>query len=285
MTDIERIVANTYSQGTSGYSGHAGRDDERSGKCRPQSTILDPSRRQVLPDLLALNASGHPNGHTPYSAYLALAALLAGCLRGSPMVLAGNSRSDHEPNVGSYLGMPVNHQWTKSHEFEAALGTYRDRWLPGAPLYSSPLRPLLELQIIQSLEPHIDAYLKTASCNKTKGLGWCRKCAKCAWVFLATSSLFGHDLAVSARPAATCSPTLNCPASTRPWPGYLGPGTSRSSAPAPKRKSARPSRPPDCTASTCQPLPPACVTPPSRPPGRLTWSSRTGAKMTCYPQP
>lgn len=41
------------------------------------------------------------------------------------------------------------------------------------------------------------SYLKTASCNKTKGLGWCRKCAKCAWVFLATSSLFGHDLAVS----------------------------------------------------------------------------------------
>jgi hypothetical protein len=151
----------------------------------------------LLSELLALNASGRPNGHTPYSAYLALAALLVGYLRGSPMVLAGNSRSDDEPNVGSYLGMPVNHQWTKSHEFEAALGGYRDRWLPGAPLYSSPLRPLLELQIIRSLEPHMDAYLKTASCNKTKGLGWCRKCAKCAWVFLATSGLFGHDLAVS----------------------------------------------------------------------------------------
>jgi hypothetical protein len=154
-------------------------------------------RRQVLSELLALNASGHPNGHTPYSAYLAIAALLVGCLRGNPMVLAGNSRSDDEPNVGDYLGMPVNHQWTKSHEFEAALGDYRDRWLPGAPLYSSPLRPLLELQIIRSLAPHVDAYLKTASCNKTKGLGWCRKCAKCAWVFLATSGLFGHDLAVS----------------------------------------------------------------------------------------
>lgn len=154
-------------------------------------------RRQVLPELLALNASGHPNGHTPYSAYLAFAALLAGYLRGNGMVLAGNSRSDDEPNVDSYLGMPVNHQWTKSHEFEAALGAYRDRWLPGAPTYSSPLRPLLELQIIWSLAPHLDAYLKTASCNKTKGLGWCRKCAKCAWVFLATSALFGHDLAVS----------------------------------------------------------------------------------------
>ena len=41
----------------------------------------------MLPELLRLNASGHPNGHTPFSAYLALAALLAGYLRGSPMVL------------------------------------------------------------------------------------------------------------------------------------------------------------------------------------------------------
>jgi hypothetical protein len=155
------------------------------------------ARRQVLPELLALNASGHPNGHTPYSAYLALAALLAGYLRGNPMVLAGNSRSDDEPNVRDWRGMPVNHQWTKSYEFEEALCAYRDRWLPGASLYCSPLRPLLELQIIRSLAPHMDAYLKTASCNKTKGLGWCRKCAKCAWVFLATSGLFGHDLAVS----------------------------------------------------------------------------------------
>jgi UDP-N-acetyl-alpha-D-muramoyl-L-alanyl-L-glutamate epimerase len=154
-------------------------------------------RREILPELLELNASGHPNGHTPYSAYLALAALLAGYLRGNGTVLAGNSRSDDEPNVGSYLGMAVNHQWTKSHEYEAALGKYRDQWLPGTPAYSSPLRPLFELQIIRSLAPHMDAYLKTASCNKTKGLGWCRKCAKCAWVFLATSALFGHDLAVS----------------------------------------------------------------------------------------
>ena len=96
----------------------------------------------------------------------------------------------------SYLGSSINHQWTKSAEYEAALQEYQRRWLPGAPSYSSPLRALLELQIIQSLAPHMDAYLKTASCNKTKGLGWCRKCAKCAWVFLATSGLFGHDIAV-----------------------------------------------------------------------------------------
>ena len=39
------------------------------------------------------------NGHTPYSAYLALAAMLTGYLRGNDVVVAGNSRSDDEPNV------------------------------------------------------------------------------------------------------------------------------------------------------------------------------------------
>jgi UDP-N-acetyl-alpha-D-muramoyl-L-alanyl-L-glutamate epimerase len=153
-------------------------------------------RRTILAELLRLNAAGHPNGHTPFSAYLAIAAMLAGYLRGTEFVVAGNSRSDDEPNVESYLGHPVNHQWTKSYEFESALADYRDRWLPGAPGYSSPLRPLYELQIIASLSGDIDGYLRTASCNRVKGDGWCRSCAKCAWVFLATAALFGHDLAV-----------------------------------------------------------------------------------------
>ena len=153
-------------------------------------------RRAILPELLALNAAGHPNGHTPFSAYLAFGAMLAGYLRGNGPVMAGNSRSDDEPNVRSYLGRPVNHQWTKSYEFETAVRSYRDRWLPGAPGYSSPLRPLYEVQIIASLAGDVDAYLRTVSCNRAPGGGWCRSCAKCAWVFLATAALFGHDLAI-----------------------------------------------------------------------------------------
>ena len=153
-------------------------------------------RRAILPELLALNAAGHPNGHTPFSAYLAFAAMFAGYLRGNGPVMAGNSRSDDEPNVRSYLGRPVNHQWTKSYEFEAAARSYRDRWLPGAPGYSSPLRPLYEVQIIASLAGDVDTYLRTVSCNQARGGGWCRSCAKCAWVFLATAALFGHDLAI-----------------------------------------------------------------------------------------
>jgi len=152
--------------------------------------------RHILPELLELNAKDHPNGHTPYSAYLGVAALLIGYLRGNEHVVAGNSRSDDEPNVDSYFGRPVNHQWTKAYDFEKALRHYCERWVPHVPTYSSPFRPLFELQVLSSLSENIDAYLRTASCNRTKGIGWCGECAKCAWVFLATAALFGHPTAV-----------------------------------------------------------------------------------------
>lgn len=166
------------------------------GKLQETGSRVFTVRRSMLPELLELNAQGYPNGHTPYSAYLAFAAMLCGYLRGNSMVLAGNSRSDDEPNVSAYLGRTINHQWTKSYEYEHALATYRTSWLPQAPYYSSPLRPLYELQIISLLADDIESYLATASCNKMKSKGWCRKCAKCSWVFLATSALFGHELAI-----------------------------------------------------------------------------------------
>ncbi|GAB6902824.1 hypothetical protein [Kineosporia succinea] len=160
------------------------------------------AEQQILPELLRLKAAGHPDGHTPYSAGLAFTALLAGYLAGHTDVLAGTSRSDDEPNIKAYRGRPVNHRWTKTYEFEDLLREYRDRWVPQAPAYAGPLRPLLELQIISLLTDDLDAYLRTAGCNqaaaRSEGTGrdWCRTCATCAWVFLATSVMFGHDVAV-----------------------------------------------------------------------------------------
>jgi hypothetical protein len=95
--------------------------------------------------------------------------MLTGYLRGNDMIVAGNSRSDDEPNISQCLGRPVNHQWTKSAEYEQALQEYAARWLPGGPSYCSPLRPLYELQIIRSLAPHMNEYFQTQSCNKLKG--------------------------------------------------------------------------------------------------------------------
>src|SRR5262249_50123598 len=101
--------------------------------------------RRILPELLELNAKNHPNGHTPYSAYLGVAATLIGYLRGSEHVVAGNSRSDDEPNIDSYFGRPVNHQWTKTYAFEKALLDYRTPWLPYSPSYPTPSLHLFHL--------------------------------------------------------------------------------------------------------------------------------------------
>jgi hypothetical protein len=237
--------------------------------------------RSMLPELLAMNDSGEfLNGHTPYSAYLALAAMLTGYLRGNDGIVAGNSRSDDEPNVAEYLGRPVNHQWTKSADYETALQEYAARWLPGAPSYCSPLRPLYELQIIRSLAPHMDEYFQTQSCNKLKGKGWCLRCAKCAWVFLAATALFGRDTAV-AKAGGDMATAQNCPASTSRWPDWTA--TSPSSAPAPRLRSALPSWPPPSRGETCRPSKRACATPPSSAPAPSKPSSRTGDRTTSCP--
>jgi len=218
--------------------------------------------REILSELLALNDANHPNGHTPYSAYLAVAAMLAGYLRDSQHVLAGNSRSDDEANIESYLGLPINHQWTKSHQFETALSEYRDRWLPGAPTYSSPLRPLFELQIIASLAHDTDAYLQTASCNRTKGNGWCQACAKCAWVFLATSALFGHDLAVR----KTGGDMFANPALAGLYErmaGLTGTKPFECTGTEEEVRAAIHATGHGHNPATCRPSPPACNTPPS----------------------
>lgn len=152
--------------------------------------------RQLDPALLDLNGAGYLNGHTPYSAWLAVAASAAADLCGAQHVAAGNSRSDDEPNITAALpsGGPwlINHQWTKSAELEAAwaeiAGTDRR--------YASPLRPLYELAVLAGL--HADPLPEAGralSCNRAAKAGrdgtWCGQCPKCLWTAAALDALAG----------------------------------------------------------------------------------------------
>ena len=50
---------------------------DMAGALAARGRVLE-AQRAILPELLRLNAAGHPNGHTPFSAYLAFAAMLTG---------------------------------------------------------------------------------------------------------------------------------------------------------------------------------------------------------------
>jgi UDP-N-acetyl-alpha-D-muramoyl-L-alanyl-L-glutamate epimerase len=155
-----------------------------------QGTILTLAR-DILPALLELNKLGAPNGHTPFSAYLGLSAVILALSQGIGFVCAGNTRSDDEPNVRDQ-GLDINHQWTKSLDFELELNRLLSILGIVEVRYFSILRPFYELQVLKAMLHHPLAFSHVQSCNKVRR-GYCLRCAKCAWIGLALSTLVSND--------------------------------------------------------------------------------------------
>ena len=101
-------------------------------------------QRDIDPLLLKLNQQGFLNGHTPFSAMLAFYSLLIGVMSGKKNIALSNESSANESTV---IGSDVNHQYSKSYEFEADFRTYVGQHRSQELNYYSFLRPLSELQI------------------------------------------------------------------------------------------------------------------------------------------
>ena len=78
-------------------------------------------KRQIAPELLELNARGFLNGHTPFSAMLAFYTLLVSRITGVRPIALSNESSANEPTIP---GTEINHQYSKSFEFEEDFRRY-----------------------------------------------------------------------------------------------------------------------------------------------------------------
>ena len=153
-------------------------------------------RRTIDPTLLDLNAKGYLNGHTPFSAMLAFYTLLASQLSGVPNVALSNENSANESTVqGSY----VNHQYSKSLEFEDDFRAYVNEELrmkneESSFNYFSFLRPLSELQIAMLFSRFTAYHDVFRSCNVgSKQDIWCGHCAKCLFAYIILSPFIEPD--------------------------------------------------------------------------------------------
>jgi len=161
-------------------------------------------RRQLSPRLFELNKVGTVyNGHIPISAIYALIGVLAASLYGFRYFVVSNERSANIGNV-SYLGMDVNHQWSKSSEFETMFQSYVASYLTPSVGYVSLLRPLSELHIVKLFAGYPRYFPLFSSCNRNfsiEGLPpdgrWCGKCPKCAFVFILLSAFLPRDTVMS----------------------------------------------------------------------------------------
>ena len=143
-------------------------------------------RRTIDPTLLDLNAKGYLNGHTPFSAMLAFYTQLASALSGIPNVALSNESSANESTV---LGTTVNHQYSKSLEFEDDFRAYTHGFN-----YFSFLRPLSELQIAMLFSRFTAYHDVFRSCNVgSKQDIWCGHCAKCLFAYIILSPFIAPE--------------------------------------------------------------------------------------------
>lgn len=159
--------------------------------------------RAIDPRLLQLNAAGYLNGHTPFSAYLAMLGVLAAVVGDYRRIVVSNERSSEEASA-QFLGSGVNHQYSKTLRFEHAFQWYSRKYLASQAYYFSLLRPLYELQITRLFARYPEYFTVFKSCNrKLKEDAWCGTCAKCVFVFTALYpflkadellAIFGRDL-------------------------------------------------------------------------------------------
>lgn len=148
--------------------------------------------RKIDKKLLELNLLNYYNGHTPFSAYLAFLSLLTAYLTSSKYIALSNERSANEETM-IYLHKKINHQYSKTFEFENDFRKYTQEFLIKGIEYFSFLRPLHEIQIAKIFTRYKKYYPIFMSCNeanktcsgtKEKTLSWCGNCPKCLFVFI-----------------------------------------------------------------------------------------------------
>ncbi|XP_074657979.1 UDP-N-acetyl-alpha-D-muramoyl-L-alanyl-L-glutamate epimerase-like [Tubulanus polymorphus] len=97
----------------------------------------------------------------------------------------GHEKSAEYPNlIWDKNGLPVNHQYCKSIAAQILEDTYIKNNLVSNCTFFSVLKPLNDVMIfsmLNSVDPKYIPY--THSCNKIKP--WCKRCAKCAYIWLA----------------------------------------------------------------------------------------------------
>lgn len=141
--------------------------------------------RKIDPKLLELNNQGFLNGHTPFSSVLAFTSILTAVINGYKHIALSNESSANESTV---VGTHVNHQYSKSFEFESDFRSYVSKYISPDLNYFSFLRPLNELQIAQLFSAKTSYFPVFRSCNVgSKTDEWCCKCPKCLFTFVILS--------------------------------------------------------------------------------------------------
>ncbi len=148
-------------------------------------------KRKIDPALIKLIQKEFLNGHTPITAIVSNLAVFCAALFGYENVAMSCEKSANEGNV-EYLGKIINHQYSKTADFEKKFKNYIKKYLTKDINYFNFLRKFDEIQIAKMFSKFSRYFSVFLSCNEArkthsgtrKPLGkWCNNCSKCLFVF------------------------------------------------------------------------------------------------------
>lgn len=146
-------------------------------------------KRQLSSNLFELNKKGVFNGHVPVTGILSFIFLVAAVIYDFDAIAMSNERSADVGNL-QFNGIDVNHQWSKSADFETRLRALLAAECGLGIEYFSLLRSFSELTIARLFAGLQQYHRQFASCNKGFKITektdqkWCCDCDKCRFVFL-----------------------------------------------------------------------------------------------------
>lgn len=148
-------------------------------------------KRTISPVLIELNQNGAINGHVPISSIWAFLSVITAVLTNQKYIAFSNESSANEPTL-ELNGESINHQYSKTLDFEKAFRHYAQTNIHPELEYFSLLRPLTELRIAEIFAdkawPRFHQQFSSCNRNFTQASDgsffWCGKCPKCAFVFL-----------------------------------------------------------------------------------------------------
>lgn len=155
--------------------------------------------RVIDPQLFELNRSGRfLNGHIPFNAIISAIGVVYADIMGYDQLIASNEKSANYGNV-TYLGEEINHQWSKSEEYEHMCDAYIKRSVHPSMQYRSLLRAYDELTIMGKFISYPQYFHLFSSCNtnfvydQNAPRLWCGACPKCLFSFILLAAYLGIE--------------------------------------------------------------------------------------------
>lgn len=122
-------------------------------------------RELDLQQIKKLLAEGYYNGHLPITGIISFVSVVVAYLYGYKAVITSLEKSADEGNT-YYCDMEINHQWSKSSEFEQSFQNYVQKYISEDFSVFSPLRKRYEIRIVKEFCQYPQYFHHFSSCNR-----------------------------------------------------------------------------------------------------------------------